>query len=217
MEVTLIDGTTKVLNLSPATKHHFEDPRNCISHMKAQIDNNYFEGIVTERDKVILDIGANVGLFALHFSPYAERIICVEPTPWFVDIQKEILEGEIYEYAEYALSSFTGSVYFNLCTHNSTMNSLEPREGAAFPVKCLTLNDLCKKYSLTKVDFCKIDIEGSEWVAITEETLKPVFNIINKIFVEVHPPERRTELKKVFEAVGYKVGYCKHDGLLCTK
>ena len=217
MEIKLIDGTKKTVNLSDVTTRHFADARSCVPHMMSQINDNYFEGIITKEDKVILDIGANIGLFALHFTPYAERIICVEPTPSHMAIQKEILKGTICEFEESALSDHTGIDKMFLCDENSTMNSLEIRSGERFSVNCLTLEDLCKKYSLTKVDFCKIDIEGSEWVAITKETLKPVFEIIDKAWIEVHPPESRGEFKRIFEAVGYKVEYCKHDGLLCTK
>lgn len=217
MEVKLINGHIKFLNLSKEAQSHFDDERNCTSHMMDQIKDNYFEGIVTPNDKVILDIGANIGLFALHFTPYAERIICVEPTPSHMVIQKEILKDTICEFEEAALSDYTGIAPLDLCSHNTTMNSLKYISGKHIIVDSLTLKSLCRKYALTKVDFCKIDIEGSEWIAITEKTLEPVFDIIDKIFIEIHPPESRDEFKKRFEAVGYKVEYCKSDGLLCTK
>lgn len=41
-----------------------------------------------------------------------------------------------------------------------------------------------KKYNFDHVDFCKIDIEGSEMLSITEETLKPVFDKIDSFFIE---------------------------------
>lgn len=217
MEIKLIDGSIKHLTLSEKSLSHFADEKNCTSHMMDQIKDNYFEGIVTKEDKVILDIGSNIGLFALHFSPYAERIICVEPTPSHMEIQKEILNGSICEFEDSALSDCTGLTSFTLCNHNTTMNSLKYVSGKHIVVESITLEDLCKKYSLSKIDFCKIDIEGSEWVAITEEALSPIFDIIDKIFLEVHPPERRDEMKAIFKAVGYKVEYCKIDGLLCTK
>jgi FkbM family methyltransferase len=217
MEVKLIDGTITHLNLSEKALAHFEDERNCTNHIMGQIKDNYFAGIVTKEDKVILDIGSNIGLFALHFSPFADRIICVEPTPSHMEIQKEILSGTNCEFEEAALSDHTGLANLALCDHNTTMNSLQFYFKDRIVVNSISLKSLCRKYSLTKVDLCKIDIEGSEWVAITEKTLEPIFNIINKIFIEVHPVDCRDEFKKKFEKVGYKVEYCKHDGLLCTK
>lgn len=217
MEVKLIDGSVKFIPLSDAGISHFADGRNCTDHIMAQINDDYFAGIVTPWDEVILDIGSNIGLFALHFTPYGKRIICVEPTPSHMAIQKEILKGTICELEQSALSDYVGIATFDLCEDNTTMNSLSSDSEEHIIVNSVTLKSLCKKYSLTKVDFCKIDIEGSEYVAITEETLRPVFHIINKLFIEVHPPEKRDEFKTIFESVGYKVEYCKHDGLLCTK
>jgi FkbM family methyltransferase len=216
LEIKLIDGSTKDLNLSEAAKAYFEDEKNCVSHMLDQIKDNYFKDIVLSEDKVILDIGSNIGLFALHFTPYAERIISVEPTKSHMAIQKEILTGSVCEFEESALGDKTGIGHFSLCAFNSTMNGLTKVVGD-YTVNTFTLEDLCKKYELTKVDFCKIDIEGGEWLAITEETLKPVFNIIDKIFIEIHPPESRDRFKDIFISVGYSVAYHKCDGLICIK
>ena len=69
------------------------------------------------------------------------------------------------------------------------------------------LYDLCKKYNLTNVDFCKIDIEGSEDLAITAETVKPVNHIIKKFSIELHPRtlEMQDKYAAIFEESGYKV------------
>lgn len=217
MEIKLIDGLVKFIPLSDEGVKHFADEKNCTSHTLDQIKDNIFEGMVSKNDKVILDIGSNIGLFSLHFLPYAERIISVEPTPSHMAIQKEILNGTICEFEESALSDYTGVAPFDLCDHNTTMNSLTYNSGNHIKVNCITLEDLCKKYSLSKIDFCKIDIEGSEWIAITEKTLKPVFNIIDKIFIEIHPPESRDIFKGMLESIGYNVVYFKTDGLVCTK
>ena len=37
-------------------------------------------------DKVIIDLGANIGLVSMHLAPYADKIISVEPTPNHFDI-----------------------------------------------------------------------------------------------------------------------------------
>ena len=67
------------------------------------------------------------------------------------------------------------------------------------------------------VDFCKIDIEGSEMIAITEETLKPVYDKIDRMFIEVHSTYsgadvkweehliiNRKKIEKILDSVGYK-------------
>ena len=91
------------------------------------------------------------------------------------------------------------------------------REGDVVKVEGLTFNSLLKKNNLEHVDFCKIDIEGSEMIAITEENLKPVYDKIDRMFIEVHATEsgpdmpweknliiNREKIEKVLKNVGYK-------------
>lgn len=232
--ITHINHSTSEINIiTDKAKQHFADPYNYTVEILAQFDQHLYENYITAKDKIILDIGANVGLFALHVLPYVERIVCVEPTPEHMEIQKELLDKytdtygqddlilpyDNIEHEQSALNSYTGKTTFNWCGINTTMNSLQSRGDRSFEVDCITLKDLCEKYSLTKVDLCKVDIEGSEWQAITAETLEPVKHIIDKYFIELHPPtqESQEQMKTVFEAVGYKVEKVYHDSLFCTR
>jgi hypothetical protein len=81
-------------------------------------------------------------------------------------------------------------------------------------VNCITLADLCRKYGLEKVDFCKIDIEGSEWQALTTERIAEVKGIIKSFFVELHPrsAEAQRDMASRFEAAGYKVKHIDYNG-----
>ena len=89
------------------------------------------------------------------------------------------------------------TVSFYTCNANSTQNSLVKGEGTAVgesppdenkvTVRGVTLrSSVLNEYNIDHVDFCKIDIEGSEMIAITEETLKPVYDKIDRMFIEVH-------------------------------
>ena len=69
------------------------------------------------------------------------------------------------------------------------------REGDVVKVEGLTFNSLLKKNNLEHVDFCKIYIEGSEMIAITEENLKPVYDKIDRMFIEVHATESGPNLR----------------------
>lgn len=221
----LIDGTHRELNIiSEQAQKHFAD------------DNNYTKFIIAEWEElpyskyikpgsVILDIGANVGLFALHVFPYAKRIICVEPTPQHMEVNKELYITNIpanrmvitTTHEQSALHNYTGKCRFHFEPVNTTMNTI--RQDGNIEVDCITLKDLCDKYNLTSVDFCKIDIEGSEWQALTAERIKEVAGIIKAFFVELHPRtvEAQRDMAARFEEAGYKVELVDYNGsIYCT-
>lgn len=87
-----INGNVLELDLSdPQVAAHFANPYNYTKEIIEQFDHDIYKGIVTEKDHVVLDCGANVGLFTLHILPYAKKIICVEPTPEHMAIQKKLI------------------------------------------------------------------------------------------------------------------------------
>jgi hypothetical protein len=81
-------------------------------------------------------------------------------------------------------------------------------------VNCITLKDLCEKYGLASVDFCKVDIESGEFQALTTERILEVSHIIKSFFVELHPRtiESQMEIGARFEQAGYKVDFVDYNG-----
>lgn len=206
--------------ISDAAKAHFENPRNYTKEILEEWEGLPFEGLVTPEDKVILDIGANVGLFTYHVLPYAQRIVRVEPTPQHNLVRHNLDLGfmligfdTVVSDEQSALNSYTGKCNFRVEPVNTTMNTIRDGVGA-FEVDCITLQDLCAKYALAHVDLCKVDIEGSERQAITIETVKPVSNIIKKFLLETHPRSREEQdhFKAIFEQCGYTVEYPEFNG-----
>lgn len=205
--------------MTPKLEEHFRDPYNYTKEIMQQFDNDYYKDIV-QRGDTLLDIGANIGLFSLHVHPYFKKIVCVEPTPSHFE-KLRILTGGLLgiQYEQAALHNYTGEATFYWCGINTTMNSLQNRSDRQMQVPCITLEDLLNKHHLEVVDFCKIDIEGSEDLAITVDTLRPVAERLKKVFIELHPPNRESQDKfqAIFEAVGYKVERYVHDSLICTR
>lgn len=219
---------------SPEAKKHFADVNNYSAFIIDEWESLPYSEYI-KPGSVILDIGANVGLFALHVLPYAERIICVEPTPSHMLIQKEVLKDNwvfdhllmpeqlpkrtIIKHEQAALNYYTGKAKFRTEPVNTTMNTLRDAPDS-YQVDCITLKDLCSKYGLTHVDFCKIDIEGSEWLALTIGQIAQVKDIIKAFFVELHPrtAESQKEMAARFESVGYKVKLIDYNGsIYCTR
>lgn len=207
----LINGNEMQLMItSPECIKHFADERNYTDFIIDEWESLPYTEYI-KPDSVILDIGANIGLFALHVMPFAKKIVCVEPTPEHMKIQKSIFvvgehEDIRIQHEQSALNYYTGKARFRTEPVNTTMNTLSDRPDS-YEVDCITLKDLCLKYNLDKVDFCKIDIEGSEWKALTIERIKEVKGIIKSFFVELHPriPDTQSEFKIRFQEAGYNV------------
>lgn len=219
MKIKLINGQYADISMeTPAVRAHFVDPYNYTAEILDQFEHLIYKDFITAQDRAILDIGANIGLFALHVSPFAERIICVEPTPSHMEKQKHILAGLPVAHHEAALSDHVGEQDFHWCGINTTMNSLQDRHsGKKFRVKTTTLQELVTRYA--PIDFCKIDIEGSEWQAVTVKTLEPVADQIEKIFMELHPPNAHSQehFARILMDCGYKVEKVIHDTLFAFK
>lgn len=227
----LINGERLELKLSNMAHDHFANPNNYTDAIIDEFESDPYKGVINSKDKVFLDCGANVGLFALHVMPYVNTIVCVEPTPSHMDIQKELLfentetvfndfSGSIYEvpsiyHEQAALNSYTGKARFREEPVNFTMNTLSDRPDA-YEVECISLYDLCRKYKLEKVDVAKIDIEGSEFAAITYVMVFLVKDIIRKFLLETHPRSRESQdhFKKIFEDCGYKTEYSDFNGTI---
>ena len=77
--ITLADKSQIELNLStPELVSHFSNGVNYTGAILEQFNNReYYKQFVDESDKVMLDLGANVGMFAIYATPYCERIVCV--------------------------------------------------------------------------------------------------------------------------------------------
>jgi len=86
----------------------------------------------------------------------------------------------------------------------------------------MTLDSLLTELGLSHVDFVKCDIEGSEMIALTKETIEPVKDKIDFWFLEVHATDvsiqkNRENLSNIFRDLGYKVEASRIDVLLAYK
>jgi FkbM family methyltransferase len=115
--------------------------------------------------KVIVDLGANLGLTALVLAdqfPEA-RIVCVEPHPENATLLRHNLRclGARATVIEAAVADQPGTMRLSLATEH--YNASLVREGAdGVEVRTLTVDDLCKETGIDKIDVLKMDIEGAE-------------------------------------------------------
>lgn len=226
INLNLIDGSVYNINLeSQDIRNHFADRRNCTLEILHQFNNlNYYNQFISKEDKVILDIGGNIGLFSIHVSPYAEKILTLEPTPSHFKLLTKLTSNfKNIQPINMALSNKSGTERFYTCDANSTMNSLINRGHNFFDVESISLKDLIEKNSLEKVDFLKIDIEGSEVIALNEDIINYISDKVKKVFIETHDVmdglgyDHRLRFGDLLQKNNYQVSYFAQDVVFAQK
>lgn len=153
---------------------HYEDPD--------------FKEIFKDNDAVIIDAGANIGLFTLHLHRACKKIFSVEPTERHFNVLKNLIKiFDIHnvELHNIALNNFDGECSFIIDNNNTTQNRIEPGGTAT---KCLTLLSFIKSLGVESVDLLKLDIEGGEKFVILEDpTFDEASKLCKKIYIELHP------------------------------
>lgn len=197
-----------------------------------QLNNErlYDPVLANKEDLIILDVGANIGLFSLYAQDSAKQIICLEPTPATLSILEKLTAGiDNIKIAPIALSDSDGKITFYI-NENPTINSLVNRVGAEVQVQARTIETVLKEQALDWVDFVKCDIEGSEILAITEATLDPVKDRIGSWFIETHQTNgntgtpwpgnleaNRQQLIGILRNAGYSAESIIHDQIFAWK
>jgi FkbM family methyltransferase len=177
-------------------------------------DGMYAKWFEDKENLTVIDFGANVGLTALYFLPACKELHCVEPTPAHMELCKELIEAnktnQLVAYLPEALSNDYGEVIF--MTGHSTENKITSLDGygnGKITVVCKPLSHYVNQCT-GPVDFCKVDIEGAEILALTLEEIQKIAGKVKTFFVEVHPAynggmdENKAELMRRFETAGYK-------------
>jgi FkbM family methyltransferase len=147
----------------------------------------------------VLDLGANVGFFALFASrrwPGA-RIVTVEPDPANVELLRltRAANGLEWELVEAAATTFAGEVPF--ASGRYTVSRIE--EGAE-PVAAVDALPY-----LAAADLAKIDIEGGEWALLRDERFSEAAP--RALALEYHPQLARAggDAEAVLARAGYSV------------
>ena len=150
---------------------------------------------VVEENDVVLDIGGNKGFFTLNsIQKGASKVYVVEPVKHsFKQIEKIINIFPNVVPINKAISEIDGVINMFVDSDASATNCVTTygemfgRESNTVEVESININTLMKQIN-TKINFMKVDCEGSEFdlfKTITDENLK----LIDKIVVETHGDE----------------------------
>lgn len=205
----------KAYPVSKQMQEHFSVPIQHANTIVEQINSGMYDRWFKEPNMVCFDFGANVGLVSLYMLNYCKELHCVEPTPSHHNLLKELImanikDGQKVVFHDTALTGKNEIVLF--ASGHATENKVTSADGYGankIQVQGKTLNNhlsQCNQF----VDFCKVDIEGGEMMALTVNELKQAREKVKQFFVEVHPgfgggmDENRNELVSRFEQAGYK-------------
>ena len=216
MNDIIVTSKNKIYTLDdsdPMVKKHLNDPTSYARTIMKEInfDRLYDKFFRDKNDLVILDIGANVGLFTIYAHDSSKRIVAVEPTESHQYIFKQLTKSiKDLVLDTCALSDSDDMIKFYMCEDNTTMNSIVNTYEKYTEVQGLTLKSLMDRHGLDYVDLCKIDIEGSEMKAITKDTLDAVKNRVRNIYIEIHDTpgssqsENMLKMNMLFKECGYE-------------
>jgi FkbM family methyltransferase len=165
-------------------------------------------------EDTVIDLGANVGVYALRFASVAKRVIAVEANPETARILRRNadrnglnLEIELAAAADISgrnldLVWFKGrpnmaSIFYAPFFHGKT---------ESVKVSTLAVDDLVDRLGISSLKLVKMDIEGSEADAIrgmkkTIARFRPIILFENSFFQAVDE----------LEALGYKIGKKRGD------
>lgn len=182
------------LKIEGAVRNHFNQPNSMANLILNQINN----GIYTEfdshmRDGVVLDLGANIGLFSAYASALAKKVYSVEPTRSHQDVFETLVKDNEFKNVTLikgAIAPESGEMDFYESRGNSTMNSLfdygPGSDKCSYKVQAYSLEDLLDKTGESTIDFIKMDIEGSEKYLYNSPNFFRQLIIVKAIFIEIH-------------------------------
>lgn len=165
-----------------------------------------------EKDDVVVDIGAHIGDFSIFANiQNASYVYAIEPDPdTYKLLIKNINLNNIKNIISLnkAVTDKVQNIKFYKA-NNDGGNSIYKRSKNQKPtiVESTTIDQIMKKYDLDKIDFLKIDCEGSEGLifkTISNQTLKK----INKISMEYHnnfSVLNSNEIKNILIKSGFEV------------
>lgn len=188
MKLKQINGNYLDLTQFPSLIEFSKKPYSFTEYIiNNEINNNVWYDKILEdlnNNSVIIDAGANVGLFSLYMLPKVKELYCIEPMPEHVEVLKSLnLNCRIYQVA---LSNQNGTTAFKVDSSNTTCNKIG--EGDLI-VETVTLLSLLEDNNIKEVDLLKLDIEGGEQMVILEDnTVGEALKRCKTVFIECHTP-----------------------------
>jgi len=203
----LVEATVKVGHLRPSLQLRDSGGDLFIFHevLNAQVYHVQPEWLASE-PKVIVDLGANVGLASLSLAaqfPEAQ-IIAVEPHPETVAVLRHNLSclGDRAKVWEAAVSDQAGTLRLSLANENYNASLVRASEHGV-DVRVVTMTDVLTAAGVDHIDVMKVDIEGAEKMLLTGS---PAWlRKVDLMLIELHGDYGFVELRRDLTPAGLAV------------
>jgi FkbM family methyltransferase len=156
------------------------------------LDRVYAPYLHGKENLTIIDAGFNIGLFSLYASKYAKQIYAFEPSKETYDIgtlnlrDNNITNVKLFQKAIHTKDEKIHFYHNQNSTMNSTMAVVENLPKIKETVQGIRFDTFVKEEKIEKIDFLKLDIEGSECAVIGSESFQKVVPILEALVVEYH-------------------------------
>jgi FkbM family methyltransferase len=170
----------------PHTYSIQSDPKNDVDRIGKEIfeADCYFPAF---GNKVIVDVGACIGLFSMYAYKFAKQIYSIEPHPVsYGNLVMNMLDNKLDKVKTFnlAISGQNGDGWIQDarvlegCTFGFDKGSHE--------VKALTLASFFKENNIQYADIVKIDTEGSEHEIFKAKDIEEIKDKVGVFIIEVH-------------------------------
>jgi len=182
------------VNMRDGLKLSFPANKKARGQIIEIIANKDYEkkGFSMKNGDIVVDLGANVGVFSVLASRIAKRVYAYEPVDEnYACLEKNVKQNNIGNLVpvKKAVYNKEGEMEINISKF-SIGNSLFSNDTmvGTQKVKTATLESIMRENCLDRIDFLKMDIEGAEY-EVLYSTPDDVFNKIERITMEYHERE----------------------------
>jgi len=166
-----------------------------------------YDNIPINKESVMVDLGANIGLVTQYFKDKVKIIYAVEPAKEHFTALKQNKEYNHWDNVEIfnlAISDKDGeaNLYHNINNHTSHSLIQNNQQGQEV-VKTMRLDTFFEENNIEKVDFLKFDVEGAENIIIRDESFAKVAKKIQYILIEFHSYENWEKKENLKDLMKY--------------
>lgn len=143
----------------------------------------------------VLDAGANVGIFTLYAAlqtPHGQ-VIAIEPDPInFRYLEENLAVNGLKNVVlvNAALSNQQGNIRLGRGNPGS-MTIMNAGSAKGEIVKAVTMQEILEANRISRIDLCKVDIEGAEFLIFQEDSW---LSRVDRLVMEVHPVFGKTRV-----------------------
>ncbi len=178
---------------------------------------SYTQYFAVPADSVVVDIGANVGVFSLFAARRARVVYALEPASSnFECLVKNTSKVPSIVPLKYACAASDGSATLDLSA-SPVAFSLKTSSSSATQetVEVISLGKLFERYKIERCDFLKLDCEGAEFEIIWESDpalLKRVSRIVMEYHDHLSTQYTHVELLEKLKSLGYRASSYMPNG-----